>query len=275
MDYEENALAEHLDVLYDRLRAFDKGYVSLFDRMDIYESLPDRNALFGYMKQIDVYPRYKARLLDIINLLRRALRRGHFSGDILHNERIVRNIEELVSEFCTYYDLDPNTENDLSYIQHSAPQQVVKEVQDTKTIAELLRQIQKLQEENRRMAETIIIQQNQKNNNPTSQIGTMDAEAKRQRAIECMENHIRRKIAEREKNPKITTYRQIVAPYVAAVKIGLVPNCMNDKSFNEKYGSKISQSHWSGLKLKPIDNCILSDDETEAYEKEFQQLMKM
>lgn len=99
--------------------------------------------------------------------------------------------------------------------------------------------------------------------NPTYNIGTIKAEDKRKLAIECMEAHIREKIAQG------AHIRQIVAPYMAAVNVGLVPKDMNHESFNKKYGSKISQTSWSEETRK----CVL--DDTEAYEKEYRQLMGM
>ena len=105
--------------------------------------------------------------------------------------------------------------------------------------------------------------------NPTYHIGTMKAEDKRQMAIDCMEADIKAKIAQGAPN------RQIVAPYVAAVKAGLVPNDLNHDDFNKKYGSDIKQPRWSELKLKPIENCILLEEETEAYEKRYRQLMEL
>lgn len=99
--------------------------------------------------------------------------------------------------------------------------------------------------------------------NPTYHIGSMKAEDKRQLAIECMEAHIKEKIAQS------APIRQIVAPYMAAVKVKLVPNDMNYESFNKKYGSNISQSSWSEETRK----CAL--DDTEAYEKEYRQLTGM
>lgn len=147
-------MADRFEALQYKLQILEKDYLSDYDKEEVYYSLPNRKMLYSDMKLIEDYPRYKATLLDIINCLRQALA-THFAGDGIYDSFCSRNIKELVSEFCTYYGLDPRVEGDLSYVQHSAPQQVVKEVQDTKTIAELLRQIQQLQEENKSLKQEL------------------------------------------------------------------------------------------------------------------------
>ena len=106
-------------------------------------------------------------------------------------------------------------------------------------------------------------------NHPTYYIGSMTGEDKRKLAIECMEAHIREKVAQGAPN------RQVLAPYVAAVRVALVPSDMNHEAFNQKYGCMVPQSTFSEFVPKKIEKSAITDDETEAYEKEYSQLMKM
>lgn len=97
----------------------------------------------------------------------------------------------------------------------------------------------------------------------------MNETEKRKLAIECMDARIKEEIAKTNK-----TWRKVLTPYVAAIRIGLVPNNMTYVDFNQKYDVNISPASFSPLVPKDIERSEIQENDTEAYEKEFSSILK-
>jgi len=93
---------------------------------------------------------------------------------------------------------------------------------------------------------------------------------KRKLAIECMNGRIQAEVAKGGNN-----WKKVFAPYIAAIRVELIPNDMNYEEFNEKYGVKISQSTFSSYVPKDIARSLLSETDTAAFENELNSLLKM
>lgn len=88
--------------------------------------------------------------------------------------------------------------------------------------------------------------------------------ARRQQALEYMNELIRKAIADNPNNRKL-----ILLPYVAAIRAQLLPNTMTVDAFNAQYGTKIKPSTFSSYVPKDIDRSDISEVDTAAIEKEF------
>lgn len=105
--------------------------------------------------------------------------------------------------------------------------------------------------------------------NPVFNFGSqeMNETDKRQLAIECMEARIREELAKPNKS-----WRKVLTPLVAAIRLGLVPN-MTCEEFNEQYNESISASSFSPYVPKDINDSVIPETETEAFQKEYQTIL--
>lgn len=102
--------------------------------------------------------------------------------------------------------------------------------------------------------------------NPVFNFGSqeMNESDKRKLAIECMDARIKEEIVKPNK-----TWRKVLTPLVAAIRIGLVPNNMSCEEFNQKYDVNITPASFSPCVPNKIEQSNIPEYETEAFEKDF------
>lgn len=100
--------------------------------------------------------------------------------------------------------------------------------------------------------------------------GKPNAQERRQMAIDCMEARISEAVAKGKNN-----WKHIFAPFVAGIRVGLVPNNMSYETFNQKYQTQVAQSTFSTYVPKDIARSEISKIDSEPYENEFFALLNM